>query len=121
MNLKTESTKEKLLNIVSSFNTTPFLFIGSGITRRYCNLPSWDLLLEYFSNLLNPSNEFAYPNYKRQANNDYSLLGSIIVNDTLRMYKNDDIRMYNFNCITDTIVEVITTCNTYTLLTVHLL
>ena len=44
-----------------------------------------------------------------------------IVNDTLRMYKNDDIRMYNFDCITDTIVEVITTCNTYTLLTVHLL
>lgn len=44
-----------------------------------------------------------------------------VVNDTLRMYKNDDIRMYNFNCITDTIVEVITTCNTYTLLTVHLL
>ena len=45
----------------------------------------------------------------------------VYVNDTLRMYKNDDIRMYNFNCITDTIVEVITTCNTYTLLTVHLL
>ena len=45
----------------------------------------------------------------------------ICVNDTLRMYKNDDIRMYNFDCITDTIVEVITTCNTYTLLTVHLL
>ena len=43
------------------------------------------------------------------------------VNDTLRMYKNDDIRMYNFDCITDTIVEVIITCNTYTLLTVHLL
>ena len=46
---------------------------------------------------------------------------NINVNDTLRMYKNDDIRMYNFNCITDTIVEVITKCNTYTLLTVHLL
>ena len=55
---------------------------------------------------------------------DYLLVIGIllsIVNDTLRMYKNDDIRMYNFNCITDTIVEVITTCNTYTLLTVHLL
>lgn len=48
-------------------------------------------------------------------------VSTTIVNDTLRMYKNDDIRMYNFNCITDTIVEVITTCNTYTLLTVHLL
>ena len=42
-------------------------------------------------------------------------------NDDIRMYKNDDIRMYNFDCITDTIVEVIITCNTYTLLTVHLL
>ena len=50
-----------------------------------------------------------------------SIQDSHTVNDTLRMYKNDDIRMYNFNCITDTIVEVITTCNTYTLLTVHLL
>lgn len=50
-----------------------------------------------------------------------SISSFIAVNDTLRMYKNDDIRMYNFNCITDTIVEVITTCNTYTLLTVHLL
>lgn len=49
------------------------------------------------------------------------VLLDVFVNDTLRMYKNDDIRMYNFNCITDTIVEVITTCNTYTLLTVHLL
>ena len=48
-------------------------------------------------------------------------IGGVYVNDTLRMYKNDDIRMYNFDCITDTIVEVITTCNTYTLLTVHLL
>ena len=51
----------------------------------------------------------------------YKTWDPIDVNDTLRMYKNDDIRMYNFNCITDTIVEVITTCNTYTLLTVHLL
>ena len=49
--------------------------------------------------------------------------GAICVNDTLRMYKNDDIRMYNFDSITtdDTMVEVITTCNTYMVLTVHLL
>lgn len=69
---------------------------------------------------------FAYSvvQYIRRSNKDKNELYSLIslgVNDTLRMYKNDDIRMYNFNCITDTIVEVITTCNTYTLLTVHLL
>lgn len=59
-------------------------------------------------------------NKKRQAG-EQQFVQENAVNDTLRMYKNDDIRMYNFNCITDTIVEVITTCNTYTLLTVHLL
>ena len=63
-----------------------------------------------------------YTELKALLNNKHlSHVGWVIVNDTLRMYKNDDIRMYNFNCITDTIVEVITTCNTYTLLTVHLL
>lgn len=55
-------------------------------------------------------------------NFEFNRKGDVMdVNDTLRMYKNDDIRMYNSDCITDTIVEVITTCNTYTLLTVHLL
>ena len=60
---------------------------------------------------------------KKEDKYDFRAFGLAIkdVNDTLRMYKNDDIRMYNFDCITDTIVEVITTCNTYTLLTVHLL
>ena len=63
-----------------------------------------------------------YTEIKALLNNKHlSHVGWVIVNDTLRMYKNDDIRMYNFDCITDTIVEVITTCNTYTLLTVHLL
>ena len=57
----------------------------------------------------------------RRINITTALIYYTTVNDTLRMYKNDDIRMYNFDCITDTIVEVITTCNTYTLLTVHLL
>ena len=57
----------------------------------------------------------------RKSMNKYKSRLKVCVNDTLRMYKNDDIRMYNFDCITDTIVEVIITCNTYTLLTVHLL
>ena len=58
---------------------------------------------------------------RRLIDSNSSIFWLLCVNDTLRMYKNDDIRMYNFNCITDTIVEVITKCNTYTLLTVHLL
>ena len=79
--------------------------------QRFRWISSLILLLGFFiGNLQDMNYEFSF-----------SVLERMFVNDTLRMYKNDDIRMYNFNCITDTIVEVITTCNTYTLLTVHLL
>lgn len=76
------TNKDLLFNIVHNFNTTPFLFIGSGLTRRYYNLPNWSDLLEHFSNLIHNNDEFAFPNYKRQANNDnYPLLGTLIEED----------------------------------------
>lgn len=53
-------------NIVEKFNATPFLFIGSGITRRYCGLPDWKGLLEHFAKEIR-NDEFSYSAYENKA------------------------------------------------------
>ena len=55
-----------LQEVVARFNTTPFLFAGSGITRRYYGLPDWVGLLTYFAEKVK-KDSFAYRFYENKA------------------------------------------------------
>ncbi len=53
-------------DVVEKFNTTPFLFWGSGMTRRYYNLPDWKGLLEHFAREIR-DDDFTYSAYENRA------------------------------------------------------
>lgn len=55
-----------LRDVVEKFNTTPFLFMGSGMTRRYLGLPDWKGLLTHFAEEVR-EDEFAYSYYENLA------------------------------------------------------
>lgn len=54
--------------VISRFNTTPFLFAGSGVTLRYFGLPTWKDLLKHFAHQIS-NDRFTYNAYESKAQN----------------------------------------------------
>lgn len=53
-------------DVINNFSTIPFLFVGSGMSRRYLNLPDWKGLLKHFAEVIS-EDEFAYDAYVNKA------------------------------------------------------
>lgn len=66
--------------MVDAFPTTPFLFVGSGLTRRYYGLPNWEGLLKELANRVS-TNPLTYSRYQNQAKKDLPMIATLIEND----------------------------------------
>lgn len=66
----------ELVDIFRSRSAGPFLFLGSGFSRRYMGLENWKGLLEKFCNMGQP---FEY--YLAKANGDYPKIAELIAED----------------------------------------
>lgn len=80
--------------LIEGFTTIPFLFIGSGLSRRYYNLPNWtDLLKDMVFKF--KSDEFAFISYVQEAkkyDNPYGRnpkIASLIENDFNELWFRD--------------------------------
>ncbi|MEB8691193.1 SIR2 family protein [Bacillus cereus] len=78
--------EELLAEHLKKISTAPFLFIGSGFSRRYLNLPNWDGLLEQFSELVPRS----YDYYVSTANKELPEVARLIAQDFHPIWWDDD-------------------------------
>lgn len=58
--------------LLSKADSMPFLFLGSGFSRRYLNTPNWIDLLEYIANLTY-SNKTGFQKVKRKADKEHNI------------------------------------------------
>lgn len=64
--------EEKIYELVKSFNQLPYLFIGTGLSMRYADAPSWDKLLLDIWKLINKnSEEIDYKRFKARIENNF--------------------------------------------------
>jgi len=87
--------ENKLDDVLKKSNSLPFLFVGSGISRRYLDLPNWGGLLEKFSD--NAKYHIGY------YNEDYPKVASIIEEEFYKTWWESDLYLQsrkNHNNIT---------------------
>lgn len=79
--------RDNLLNHFQRFSSAPFLFIGSGLPRRYLGLGDWEHLLRHFAGVA--GGDFDY--YVASANGDPPAIATLIARDLHpRWWKEDN-------------------------------
>lgn len=79
MNLEGDnlSLKDELQEHLSKFSTAPFLFVGSGMSRRYIQSATWAGLLSMFADQMGKS----YARYSSAVNGDYPAIATALAAD----------------------------------------
>lgn len=70
------SIYNEVLKRLKAVETAPFLFVGSGLSKRYLNLENWEELLREFSEEIN-ENQFQYDIYLSEVTEDNKEYGKL--------------------------------------------
>lgn len=76
-------TENRITQIIQAYKVCPYLFIGSGFSRRYLNLENWEGLLKIFC-----SNIKEYNHYRTRCNGNMSKIATSICYDFNEMIWN---------------------------------
>mgnify|MGYP000862860902 CR=1 FL=1 len=62
--------QELLIDLLKKSSSLPYLFIGSGFSRRYYNTPTWEGLLKHIASLIS-DDEFYYSSLEKKISRCY--------------------------------------------------
>lgn len=83
MNIDVEIDK-----IVKSFKQLPYLFVGTGLSMRYSNAPSWDSLLKSIWFIMNGNDEMKYKKFVNSVAYDLKIDNNGIDEEQRKYYLN---------------------------------
>ena len=72
---------QELQSFIHSLPTIPFLFVGSGLSRRYYNLPNWKSLLLHFINIVTNQDPLGWTKYYQSSGPDYDQIAEVLKKD----------------------------------------
>lgn len=67
-----------LHRFIKTLPTTPFLFVGAGLSRRYYSLPSWQALITIFIDKITDGDPVGWAKYFQSYGPDYAQIASIV-------------------------------------------
>ncbi len=80
--------KKSLNDHFKKFSASPFLFVGSGMSRRYLGVENWEELLKRFCKLIDEN----YTKIRSQANGDLMQIASILAKSYSDKWWDSDIK-----------------------------
>lgn len=85
--MKAAELRDRLLTHLRRMTRSPYVFLGSGLSRRYLGTYNWDGLLEVFAQKVGNTVEY----YRGKAGGDQPLMGTLIAEDFYEVWwKSDD-------------------------------
>ena len=104
INVSKKGLYKTLEQLIKTLDTIPFLFVGSGLSRRYYNLPDWIGLLKVMADKLN-QDSFTFRSYEDRASfedHPYGInpkIASLIEEDfNKEWFRNPEIRSLDEVC-----------------------
>jgi len=83
-----KNIKEEIEKLILTFKQLPYLFVGTGLSMRYSNAPSWNDLLKNIWLIMNNNNENGYKKFVQKVTYELNITSKVSDDEQKKYYLN---------------------------------